>query len=57
MSLEVVNGYVCHSCADVSLAKKGVDPARPKDGPEAAPAADAPPERAPAVTLGGAPGT
>ncbi len=33
MSMEVVNGYVCKSCCDVALAKKGVDPAHPKDDP------------------------
>jgi hypothetical protein len=33
MSIEVVNGYVCKSCCDVALAKKGVDPAHPKDDP------------------------
>jgi len=26
----MVNGYVCRNCADEELAKKGVDPARPK---------------------------
>ena len=31
--MEVVNGYVCKSCCDVALAKKGVDPAHPKDDP------------------------
>jgi hypothetical protein len=34
MSLEVINGYVCQSCADVALAKRGVDPAHPKDDPK-----------------------
>jgi hypothetical protein len=33
MSIEVVNGYACHSCSDVSLAKKGVNPAHPTDNP------------------------
>jgi hypothetical protein len=33
MSIDVVNGYVCTSCSDVSLAKKGVDPAHPQDNP------------------------
>jgi hypothetical protein len=28
-----VNGYVCRDCTDVARAQKGVDPARPKDGP------------------------
>jgi hypothetical protein len=27
-----VNGYYCRSCADVELAKRGIDPARPGDG-------------------------
>lgn len=30
MSLRMVNGYVCRNCADEELAKRGVDPARPK---------------------------
>jgi hypothetical protein len=62
--MEIVNGYVCRNCTDVANAKKGVDPARPKDGPEGAFAADrsersdksAPSEaapRGPAVTFGG----
>ncbi len=57
MSMEVVNGYVCRNCTDVAYAKKGVDPARPKDGPQGVyateragePAA----ERGAAVTFGG----
>jgi hypothetical protein len=28
-----VNGYVCRDCTDVARAQKGIDPARPKDGP------------------------
>lgn len=28
--MELVNGYYCRNCADVELAKKGVDPAHPK---------------------------
>lgn len=31
--MDVVNGYPCKTCTDVELAKKGVDPARPNDGP------------------------
>lgn len=27
--LELVNGYFCRNCADVELAKKGIDPAHP----------------------------
>lgn len=30
MSMRMVNGYVCRNCADEELAKKGVDPAKPK---------------------------
>lgn len=30
MSMRMVNGYVCRNCADEDLAKKGVDPAHPK---------------------------
>jgi hypothetical protein len=33
MSMEVVNGYVCRNCTDVDYAKKSIDPAHPKDGP------------------------
>jgi hypothetical protein len=56
--MEVVNGYVCRSCTDVANAKKGVDPARPKEGPNGAYAADKAEEskatqRGPAVTFGG----
>ena len=28
--MRMVNGYVCRNCADEELAKKGVDPAKPK---------------------------
>ena len=66
--MEVVNGYACKTCTDVEYAKKGVDPAKPKDGPNGAYAADrakdterskdvAKPEaaeRGPAVTFSGA---
>ena len=27
--MELVNGYFCRNCADVELAKKGIDPAHP----------------------------
>lgn len=30
MSMRMVNGYVCRNCADEELAKKNIDPARPK---------------------------
>ena len=29
MSMSLVNGYFCRNCADVELAKKGMDPAKP----------------------------
>jgi hypothetical protein len=32
-SIQVVNGYVCQSCSDVALAKKGVNPSHPQDDP------------------------
>ena len=38
--MEVVNGYPCKNCTDVELAKKGIDPAKPKDGPNGVYAAD-----------------
>jgi hypothetical protein len=31
---ETVNGYLCRDCADVALAKRGVDPAHPKRNEE-----------------------
>lgn len=31
--MNVVNGYYCRTCSDESLAKRNIDPARPKDGP------------------------
>ena len=30
MTVRLVNGYFCRNCADVELAKKGMDPAKPK---------------------------
>ncbi len=30
--MNVVNGYFCRNCADVELAKRGIDPAHPKKG-------------------------
>ena len=30
MSMRMVNGYLCRNCADEELAKKGLDPAHPK---------------------------
>ncbi len=29
--MRTVNGYACRNCADEELAKKGVDPAKPKE--------------------------
>ena len=68
--MEIVNGYPCKNCTDVENAKKGIDPAKPKDGPngvnspeakakaedakDAAKAVDGPAERGPAVTFSGA---
>jgi hypothetical protein len=30
MSMRMLNGYMCRNCADEELAKKGLDPAHPK---------------------------
>ncbi|CAN1566864.1 hypothetical protein MCEMSEM23_02975 [Rhabdaerophilaceae bacterium] len=30
MAIESVNGYNCANCAEVSLAKRGIDPQAPK---------------------------
>ena len=53
--METVNGYVCRNCADVAYAKRGVDPAHPKDGPNGIYKAKdpAPSERGPAFVLSG----
>ncbi|HET6970209.1 MAG TPA: hypothetical protein VFH92_03700 [Phenylobacterium sp.] len=57
--MEIVNGYVCKTCTDVANAKKGVDPAHPKDGPNGVDAKDearkpdAKGGHGPAVTFGG----
>jgi hypothetical protein len=38
MGIELVNGFVCRDCADVALARRGIDPAKPKEpGGQAAP--------------------
>ena len=53
--IETVNGYVCHNCSDAALAKRNIDPAHPKDGPDGSDRklqADAM-RRGEAVTLGG----
>lgn len=35
--IELVNGYVCHNCAEAALAKQGKDPdAKPGDPPNGA---------------------
>jgi hypothetical protein len=61
--MEIVNGYVCKNCTDVAYAKKGIDPAHPKDGPNGVDAKDKPGkpgkpdakgDHGPAVTFGGA---
>ncbi len=31
--MNIVNGYACRDCKDVSLAKRGVDPRRPQEDP------------------------
>ena len=49
--MQTVNGYICHNCTDVANAKKGVDPAHPKDPPKSA--ERTPTDRGPAVTFGG----
>jgi hypothetical protein len=38
--MELVNGYVCRDCTDVSLAKRGIDPAHPPGKPGAPDAKD-----------------
>ena len=67
MWMEAMNGYVCRNCTDVDYAKKSIDPAHPKDGPNGADAPDPrkaidelvatdqtkTPDRGPAVVLGG----
>jgi hypothetical protein len=30
--MRIVNGYVCTTCTDESLANRGVDPSKPKEG-------------------------
>ena len=57
--MNIVNGYVCKNCTDVEYAKKGIDPAHPKDGPNGSKKADktgkdAKADHGPAVTFGGA---
>lgn len=56
--MEVVNGYPCKTCTDVANAKRGIDPAHPKDGPNGIYKLDkieaAQAQRGPAVRLDGA---
>lgn len=40
--MQIVNGYVCQTCCDVALAKKGKDPAHPNADPSKAGKADKP---------------
>jgi|SRR5579871_2485599 len=67
MSLQIVNGYVCLDCSDVSLAQKGLNPAFPPDSPSAiakgqpdgvkggdAAGQSGAPQGSPAVVFGGA---
>ena len=53
--IDLVNGYVCHNCSDVELAKRNIDPAHPKDGPAGVDKPKAPSnvDRNQAVTFGG----
>lgn len=37
-----VNGFTCHNCTEVGLAKKHIDPAHPRSGPYGADAASDP---------------
>ncbi len=52
--MEIVNGYSCRNCTDVSYAKKNIDPAHPKDGPVGASSTNEANRRNFAVELGGA---
>ncbi len=40
--MQIVNGYVCQTCSDVALAKKGEDPAHPSADPTKAGKTDKP---------------
>lgn len=31
--MQIVNGYACNCCADVSLARRGIDPENPTNDP------------------------
>ncbi|MCA3692649.1 hypothetical protein [Aquidulcibacter sp.] len=52
--MEIVNGYMCRDCTDVSYAKKNIDPAHPKDGPQPNEASRTADRYADAVQFGGA---
>lgn len=52
MAMEIINGFVCNSCADVSAAKKMIDPAAPAAGP-VNPKTEPTVKFGPAVILGG----
>ncbi len=41
-----VNGFTCHNCSEVDLAKKHIDPAHPRSGPFDIDAASDPSRRA-----------
>jgi hypothetical protein len=53
-SMQIVNGYQCRDCTDVSYAKKNIDPAHPKDGPVDGAKAKEAKQRETAVEFGGA---
>lgn len=48
-----VNGFTCHNCTEVDLAKRNVDPAHPRSGPSNIDAAEDP-SRNQVVSFGGA---
>ncbi len=52
--MEIVNGYMCRDCTDVSYAKKNIDPAHPQDGPQPSEATIRTNTFADAVQFGGA---
>ena len=52
--MEIVNGYVCRDCTDVSFAKKNIDPAHPRGGTQPIEAAKNADKYADAVQFGGA---
>lgn len=51
--MEIVNGYMCRDCTDVANAKKNIDPAHPKDGPQGSEKAHAQARFGAAVDWGG----